>query len=138
MRVTLSRTHGAQYLGTNEAGRTISLSGSPDIGASETGVRPMEAVLLALAGCSAIDVQMILQKGRHEVTHLEVTVDGTRADAIPAVFTEIHMHFEAAGDFPEQKLERAVALSHEKYCSVSRMLEPDVKVTTSFAKRADG
>jgi len=135
MRVTLTRTHGAQYLGKNEAGRTLTMSGSPDIGPSEAGVRPMEAVLLALAGCSAVDVQLILQKGRHTLTDLEVTVDGTRADAVPAVFTEIHLHFEAAGDFPEQKLERAVALSHEKYCSVARMLEPDVKITTSFAKR---
>lgn len=137
MRVTLTRTHGAQYLGKNEAGRTTAMSGSPDIGASEEGVRPMQALLLALAGCSAVDVQMILQKGRHQLSHLEVTVDGTRADAIPAVFTEIHMHFEAAGDFPDHKLARAVTLSHEKYCSVARMLEPDVKITTSFSKRDD-
>jgi len=133
MRVTLTRTHGAEYRGENEAGRHITLSGSPDIGPSDAGVRPMEAVLLALAGCSIVDVQLILQKGRHTVTHLAVTVEGQRADAVPAVFTDIHLRFEAAGDFPLQKLERAVALSHEKYCSVARMLEPGVHITMSSA-----
>lgn len=136
MHVTLTRTHGAQYLGENEVGRTITLSGSPDIGPSDAGVRPMEAVLLGLASCSAVDVQLILQKGRHTLTHLAVRVDAERADAVPAVFTKIHLHFDAAGDFSPQKLERAVALSHEKYCSVARMLEPDVHITTSCAKRA--
>lgn len=136
MRVTLTRTHGAQYLGHNEAGRELQLSGSPDIGPSEAGVRPMEAVLFGLAGCTAVDVQLILQKGRHSLEHLSVTVDAARADAVPAVFTTIHLHFEAAGDFPLAKLERAVQLSHEKYCSVAHMLEPDVVITTSCALRA--
>lgn len=137
MHVSLTLTHGAQYIGTNDAGRTIALSGSPDIGPSDDGVRPMEAVLLGLASCSAVDVQLILQKGRHTLTHLDVWVDAERADAVPAVFTKIHLRFEAAGDFPASKLERAVALSHEKYCSVARMLEPDVEITTSCSKRED-
>ncbi|MGM0575183.1 MAG: OsmC family protein [Myxococcota bacterium] len=137
MRVTLNRTHGAQYEGRNEDGRTVTLSGSPEIGPSEAGVRPMQAVLFGLAGCSAVDVQLILQKGRYRVDDLEVIVDAERADAIPAVFTEIHMHFEASGDFPRKKLERAVRLSHEKYCSVARMLEPGVRITTSCALREE-
>jgi putative redox protein len=132
MKLTLTRVHGAQYIGRNEAGREIALAGSPDIGASEAGVRPMEAVALGLASCSAVDVQLILQKGRHQVDWLEVTLEAERADAIPAVFTKIHLHFAASGDFPEKKLARAVQLSHETYCSVARMLEPGVEITTSY------
>lgn len=131
MKVQLERLYGAQFKGTNEDGASIMLAGSPDIGASEEGLRPMQALLASLAGCSAIDVLNILQKGRHTVTHLDVAVDGERADAIPAVFTKIHLHYRASGDFPLQKLERAVALSQEKYCSVSHMLRGSVAITSS-------
>jgi putative redox protein len=71
------------------------------------------------------------------VTALHVTVEGTRADAIPAVFTKVHVHFEAAGDFSEHKLQRAVQLSMEKYCSVTKMLEPTVEVTHSWSLGAE-
>ena len=131
MKVTLERLHGAQYLGTNDAGRTIVLSGPPDIGPSDDGVRPMQALLLSLASCSAVDVQLILEKGRHRLDHLEVQVEGTRADTIPAVFTAIHLRWIGAGDFSLVKLERAVSLSMEKYCSVSHMLRGSVTFTTS-------
>lgn len=124
---------GAQWVAANESGAEIRLSGSPEIGHSEEGLRPMQALLASLAGCSAIDVLHILQKQKHLVTRLDVEVDGERADAIPAVFTKIHLHYVAAGDFPLHKLERAVALSSEKYCSVSHMLRPTVTITTSCA-----
>lgn len=131
MKVTLDRLYGAQFRATNEAGQSIMIAGAPDIGPSEEGLRPMQALLASLAGCSAIDVLNILQKGRHQVDTLEVRVDGERADAIPAVFTKIHLHYVASGDFPLHKLERAVALSAEKYCSVSHMLRGAVAITHS-------
>jgi putative redox protein len=137
MKVTLERTHGAQFRCLSEEGRELWLSGSEDIGPSERGMRPMQAVLAALAGCSSVDVLNILQRGRGEVTALHVTVEGTRADAIPAVFTKVHVHFEAAGDFSEHKLQRAVQLSMEKYCSVTKMLEPTVEVTHSWSLGAE-
>lgn len=93
----------------------------------------MQALLASLAGCSAMDVLHILQKQKHEVTRLDVEVNGERADAVPAVFTKIHLHYVAGGDFPLHKLERAVALSAEKYCSVSHMLRGSVAITTSCA-----
>jgi putative redox protein len=135
MKVTLERQFGSQFIGTNEAGATITLAGAPDIGPSDNAVRPMQAVLMSLAGCSALDVLLILQKGRHTVEHLHVEVDAERADAVPAVFTKIHLHYIAAGDFPLHKLERAVALSEEKYCSVSHMLRGSVAITSSCALR---
>ena len=128
---------GAQWIASNEGGATLRLSGSPEIGYSEEGLRPMQALLASLAGCSAIDVLNILQKQRHEVRELDVEVDGERADAVPAVFTKIHLHYVAAGDFPLHKLERAVALSSEKYCSVSHMLRGSVAITTSCEKLGD-
>jgi len=131
MRVTISRQSGSQYVCKNEDGRTMTLSGSEAIGPSDDGVRPMQAVLMAMAGCSSLDIQLILQKGRHRVDKLEAVVDGERADAVPAVFTKIHVHFVAAGDFPEHKLVRAVDLSMEKYCSVATMLRPTVEITHS-------
>lgn len=131
MKVTLERLYGAQFRGTNEAGQTMMMAGAPDIGAAEEGLRPMQALLASLAGCSAIDVLNILQKGHHRVDKLDVLVDGERADSVPAVFTRIHLHFVAAGDFPLHKLERAAALSAEKYCSVSHMLRGSVAITHS-------
>lgn len=125
---------GAQWVATNEAGQSMRLSASPDIGYSEEGLRPMQALLASLAGCSAIDVLHILQKQRHVVTRLDVEVDGERADAVPAVFTKIHLKYVASGDFPLHKLERAVALSSEKYCSVSHMLRATVEITSSCEK----
>jgi len=124
---------GAQFVAENEAGATIRIAGSPDIGHSDEGLRPMQALLASLAGCSAMDVLHILHKQKHLVTRLDVEVDGIRADAVPAVFTKINLHYVAGGDMPLHKLERAVALSSEKYCSVSHMLRHSVEITTSCA-----
>lgn len=131
MKVVLERLYGAQFQATNEDGKTLRLAGAPDIGPSEDGLRPMQALLASLAGCSAIDVLHILNKQKHRVDRLDVVVDGERASTIPAVFTKIHMRFVGAGDFPLHKLERAVALSADKYCSVSFMLRPTVEITHS-------
>lgn len=131
MKVVLERLYGAQFKATNEAGQSIALAAGPDIGPSDSGLRPMQALLGSLAGCASIDVLNILQKQKHRIDKLEVHVDAERADAVPAVFTKIHMRFVAAGDFPLHKLERAVALSAEKYCSVSFMLRPTVAITHS-------
>jgi len=137
MKVALERLYGAQFQATNEDGKSIRLAGAPDIGPSEDGLRPMQALLASLAACSAIDVLHILQKQKHQVDRLDVFVDGERADAVPAVFTKIHLRFVAAGDFPLHKLERAVALSADKYCSVSHMLRPTVAITHG-AELVDG
>jgi putative redox protein len=129
MRVSLKRTKGAQFVATNSAGQKALIDGPPDIGGQGEGVRPMEMLLMSLAGCSAMDVLLILQKQRQPIVDLAVDVVGTRADAVPAVYTDIHLTFTATGDLDESKLDRAVALSMEKYCSVTKMLEPTVRIT---------
>ena len=100
------------------------------------GVRPMEALLMALAGCSALDVIHILEKQQKEpLGDLDVAVRGLRADAVPAVYTDIAVDFEASGSVNPAKLERAVKLSMEKYCSVAKMLQPTATITYTVKLR---
>lgn len=128
MQILLRRTEGARYEARNASGHSCLLDGPPEIGGQGEGMRPMEMLLVSLAGCSAVDVQLILQKGRHRLDELDVEVQGYRADAVPAVFTDIEIVFRASGDFDEAKLQRAADLSMEKYCSVAKMLSPTVQI----------
>jgi putative redox protein len=130
MTVALRRVRGALFEATNEAGQKCLLDGPPELGGQGEGVRPMEAVLAALAGCSALDVIHILEKKQKEpLEDLDVDVRGHRADATPAVYTDIELVFTASGAVDVRKLEHAVQLSMEKYCSVARMLAPTVNIT---------
>lgn len=122
MNVSLRRVSGAQFIASDGRGHEVTIDGPTEVGGQDAGVRPMQLVLMGLAGCSAMDVLLILGKQRQPLEQLEVHVEAQRADAVPAVFTDILLRFEAWGAISEAKLERAVALSLEKYCSVSRML----------------
>lgn len=126
MKVTLkSAGKPYNYTGINEKGHTISLSGSQEA------VGAMESVLMAVAACSSVDVESTLKKMRQKLQHLEVDVAAERADAVPAVFTKIHVHYKAYGDVSLEKLAKAVDFSMEKYCSVSIMLKKSVLITHS-------
>jgi putative redox protein len=93
----------------------------------------METVLAGTGGCTAYDVVLILKRGRHDVRGCSVRLTSERAPSDPKVFTKIHMHFTVTGkDIPPTAVERAVALSHEKYCSASIMLAKTAEITTSF------
>ncbi len=116
------------FAATSEGGGTLRMEGPPDMGGPGEHLRPMETLLASLAGCSAVDVVKILTQQKEPLEGLVVRVDGTRADAIPAVFTEIRVVYEIRGPVAENKARRAVALSMEKYCSVTKMLEPTVKI----------
>ena len=129
--IKLKRLSGFKFEASNSIGKTAILDGPAKIGGSDDGLRPMEMLLIGLAGCSSIDVLMILEKGRQEVKDLEVVVQAERADAVPAVFTTINVHFKASGSLTAKRLESAVALSMEKYCSVAAMLDKVAKITHS-------
>lgn len=117
------------FVGESGSGHSIVLDGSPEHGGRNLGVRPMETVLIGLGGCSAFDVMMMLKKSRQKVIDCEVLLDAERADAVPAVFTQIKMKYLISGtDLSEKQVNRAVALSVEKYCSVTKMLEETVKI----------
>jgi putative redox protein len=135
MKVTLKRLNDAYHMeATNETGNSIRMDGSPKIGGQNLGARPMEVVLMSLAGCSSIDVISILKKMKQEVTDYTVEVTAERRDEIPSIFTKIHLKYLVKGnDLQEDKVKRAIQLSAEKYCSVSKILEPTAEITWSFA-----
>jgi putative redox protein len=134
--IKLRRVKNCNFEAVNADGQTAMIDGPPSIGGENKGVRPMEMVLMGLAGCSSMDLLIILEKQRQSPEDIDVTVKGTRVDAVPAVYSDIHMHFDVSGDVSEKKLQKAVDLSVEKYCSVVKMLEPTVKITHSASLKA--
>jgi putative redox protein len=120
------------------SGHTLMMDGAPDDAKPENGgqnlaPRPLETVLAGTGGCTAYDVVLILKRGRHAVQGCTVKLTAERAETEPKVFTKIHMHFTVSGKgVPASAVERAVAMSHEKYCSASIMLAKTANITTSF------
>ena len=111
------------FVGESESGHSVVMDGSPDIGGRNLGIRPMEMLLLGLGGCTAIDVVLILRKSREKVTDCAIEIEAERAADDPKVFTRIRLKYRIADrDLDRGKVERAVALSAEKYCSASAML----------------
>ena len=101
-------------------------------GNSEGGVSPVQTLACSLAGCMAADVVHILQKGRLPLTGLSARLDGERSAEEPRRLLAVRLHFTVTGEVPEQKVERAIALSRESYCSVWHSLRQDIAFTTSF------
>lgn len=113
------------------SGHLLSMDGAPDGGGRNLAPRPMETVLAGTGGCAAYDVVLILKRGRHDVRGCEVRLSAERAASDPKVFTRIHMHFVVSGrGLPLAAVERAVQLSHEKYCSASAMLGKTAEMST--------
>ena len=123
MRATVKWTDGAMFVGESGSGHSVVMDGPEDLGGRNMGVRPMEMLLLGTGGCSIYDVMSMLKKARQNVVDCRVELDAERADAVPAVFTRINMHFIVTGvSLKESQVKRAVELSAEKYCSASIML----------------
>ena len=121
------------FVGESGSGHAVVMDGAPEHGGRNLGVRPMEMLLLGLGGCTAFDVVMILKKSRQDIVDCEVTIDSDRAEEIPKVFTRIHIHFIVSGsDLDVGKVDKAVNLSAEKYCSASEMLGKTAKITHDF------
>jgi putative redox protein len=124
------------FVGESDSGHSVVMDGAPAAGGRNLGVRPMEMLLLGLGGCSSFDVVMILQKARQNITNCEVEITAERAETEPKVFTNIHLHFIVEGhNVSEARVERAVALSAEKYCSAAKMLEKVATITHDFELR---
>lgn len=117
----------------NEAGNKIQMDAGPGDGGHELGMRPMQLLLAAFGGCSAIDLISILRKQREPIEDLKITVTGDREQGItPALYTAVHAHFRIYGKVNPDKAQKAVSLSVDKYCSVAKTLEKTAKVTYSF------
>ena len=129
---------GMTFLAETGSGHTLVMDGAPDADKPENGganlaPRPMETVLAGTGGCTAYDVVLILKRGRHDVRGCSVKLSSERAPADPKVFTKIHMHFVVTGKaLTASAVERAIAMSHDKYCSATIMLGKTAEITTSF------
>ncbi|WP_334158116.1 OsmC family protein [Oryzomicrobium sp.] len=123
---------GMSFVAETGSNHAIVMDGPPDAGGRNLAPRPMEMVLAGTGGCTAFDVVMILQKGRHDVTDCVVTLKAERADTDPKVFTRIHFHYTVTGrNLKADVVERAVKLSKDKYCSASIMLAKTAELTHS-------
>jgi putative redox protein len=115
------------------SGHLLTMDGAPDGGGRNLAPRPMETLLAGAGGCTAYDVVLILKRGRHEVSGCEVKLQAERAPTDPKVFTRIHLHFTVRGrNLAQAVVGRAIALSHEKYCSATLMLAKTAEISTSF------
>ena len=124
---------GMGFVAQTGSGHFLTMDGAPDGGGNNLAPRPMETVLAGTGGCTAYDVVLILKRGRHDVRGCQVKVSAERAEQDPKVFTHIQMHFIVSGrNLPPAAVERAIALSHERYCSASIMLGKTAQISTSF------
>ena len=123
---------GMAFAAETGSGHILMMDGAPDGGGRNLAPRPMETVLAGTGACTAYDVVLILKRGRHEVTGCRVKVSAERAPTDPKVFTRIHMHFIVTGrELKDDVVARAVALSHEKYCSATIMLAKTADIRIS-------
>ncbi len=133
MKVEVDWTGGISFEAIADSGHKVLMDASPAAGGENKGSRPMELLLMGLGGCSSIDVMLMLQKSRQDVTDCKAVIEAERADAVPAVFTHIHVHFIVTGrGLSSKHVERAVKLSAEKYCSASIMLAKAVEITHDY------
>ena len=133
MKATVKWTDGVQFVAESGSGHALVVDGPEDKGGRNSGPRPMELLLMGLGACSSFDVVSILKKSRQAVSDCRVEVDAERVDAVPAVFSKIHLHFVVTGTaLKPAQVERAVSLSADKYCSASIMLGKVAEITHDF------
>ena len=133
MNISVNWVDGLLMVGKSDSGHTITMDGPPESGGENLGVRPMEMLLLGVAGCTMIDVVTTLKKMRQDLSHLETKINAVRATDHPKVFTDIHIQFVVKGkDLDPKKVDKAITLSAEKYCSASIMLGETATITHDF------
>ena len=133
MNISVNWVDGMLMVGKSHSGHSITMDGPSEIGGENLGVRPMEMLLLGVAGCTMIDLVTTLQKMRQDLMHLKTKVNAERADDHPKVFTDIHIQFIVKGqDLDLKKVEKAITLSAEKYCSASIMLGKTASISHDF------
>ena len=123
---------GMLFVARTGSGHVTAMDGAPEGGGNNLAPRPMEMLLAGAGGCAAYDVVLILKRGRHDIRDCQVKLQAERADTDPKVFTKIHFEFTVTGlGLPPAAVERAVKLSHEKYCSASAILGKTAELTHS-------
>lgn len=133
MECTVRWHDGMSFIAETGSGHLVAMDGAPEAGGRNLAPRPMELLLAGTGGCTAFDIVMILQRGRHDIKGCEVKLSAERADTDPKVFTRINMHFVVTGrDLKPEAVDRAVKLSAEKYCSASIMLGKTATISHSW------
>ncbi len=133
MEINLSRKSGKfNFEATNEDGFTVELDANPAIGGEGKGFRPMEMMLVGLGGCSGIDMVNILTKQKEVIADIKIAINATRRSEEPPIFEVIDIQFNLVGDLNQQKVERALALTFDKYCSVANILGRSAKINFSY------
>ena len=135
MKTTINWTEKMAFSSTTPSGHEIKMDAAEEVGGTNSGARPTELLLNAVAGCTGIDIISILTKMRLNPTSFYMEVEGKRAEDHPKRFTEINIHYVLEGDLPEDKVIRAIQLSKDKYCSVSHSLSS--VITTSYSINSD-
>ena len=130
MKARVKWIENVSFVGESGSGHSVIMDGAPDAGGRNLGFRPMEMLLLGLGGCSAFDVVMILKRGRERVTDCVVEIEAERAEVEPKVFTKIAMRYIVTGhELDPKKVERAVSLSADKYCSATAIMNKTAQIT---------
>lgn len=133
MKIELNRINNAFHFQGNGIGSVkINIDGSPEIGGEDAGARPMELILMGLGSCSAIDIIQILKKQKQKLSDFKINISAERVDKIPAIFKNIDIEYILFGELDNKKVDRAIRLSMEKYCSVTAMLNKTAKINYSF------
>ncbi len=133
MRVDVNWAGGMAFEGHSDSDHKVMMDAGEAVGGLNRGARPMEMLLLGLGGCTSIDVMLMLNKSKQDVTDCRVEIEAERAQDIPAVFTKIHVHFVVSGrNLKANRVERAIKLSADKYCSASVMLGKTAEITHDY------
>lgn len=134
MEINLVRKSGKfNFEAENSGGHKVELDAKPAIGGEGKGFRPMEMLLIGLGGCSGIDMVNVLTKQKEPLDDVKISIKATRKEAeMPPIFDVINIHFDLYGALSVQKVERALAMTFEKYCSVSNILERSATINFSY------
>jgi putative redox protein len=134
MEINLTRKNNKfNFVAENAVGQTVELDANPAIGGEGQGFRPMEMLLVGLGGCSAIDMINVLNKQKEQLNDLKIKITASRRDdEVPAIFENINIHFDLFGQLNVQKVERALDLTFNKYCSVSNILSRSAKINFTY------
>jgi putative redox protein len=139
MEAKVTFTEGMELKGEASSGHSVTMDAEIAHGGRDAGFRPMELILVALGGCTGMDVLSILRKKKQNLTGFEVRVKGERSEIHPKVYREIRVEYIVKGkDISEDAVKKAIMLSEEKYCSVEAMLRPAVKITSGYRIIANG
>lgn len=132
-KAVIKNIHGVTFLGKADSNHWVTMDGPEEFGGSNAGTRPKELILLALGGCTASDVAVILKKKKIKLDNFEVNISADMQETHPQVYTKIHLEYVFYGkEIPKEAVERAIELSQKTYCSVTAMLQKSIEITHSY------